>query len=250
MKKVEDVQTHVVDEKSNEEALRRVEKLPRNWVSIRWTLQTIVEEGELVYLDYRRAMPKGKYWRHYNFVWDNLDEYARKVGILIEFEYGPAGGYWSSKWKFRGLMNSFEELVEEYFDAFMSSGRVHRAIKDYDKFTSGEHFEALIKAVKKAEKKGYVKPERFIIASEIYFTRKKGSEEWEFYDDENESWWFNSDDYDDYDDLKLSEFIEKHKKKVIDAFYEAKKEAKERDAEIQGVDGYEYDVRAGIIVEG
>ncbi len=142
-----------------------------------------------------------------------------------------------------------KELEDEYFEALTGFGRVHRAHREYYKFSDGEHFEALLRAVNRAEKEGHMGLYRFIIASEVYFARKIGEEDWEFYDDLNESHWFDSDDYEDYDDLKLSEFLEKHKEEVIEAFKNAIKEAKETAQEIQGVDGYEYDVRAGIIVE-
>jgi len=85
------------------EALRRVDDLPKNWRNIRWAIETAIEEGEVRYLNY---MPRGRasyYKRNYDRVWKNLGDYAKEVGIILEYQPGPRGGLWTSKWIFKGV---------------------------------------------------------------------------------------------------------------------------------------------------
>ena len=84
-------------------ARERLDLLPRNWRNIRDALISAIDESGLSYLDY---MPRGRaadYMGTYNAIYDNLDKYARKVGIRLKFIAGKNGGRWTSKWVLAGV---------------------------------------------------------------------------------------------------------------------------------------------------
>ena len=85
------------------EALKRIETLPKNWSNIRWAIKTAIKDGYVSYLEYMPRGEAGNYIRHYNRIWETLGEYAKKVGIILEYQPGPRGGRWSSKWIFKGV---------------------------------------------------------------------------------------------------------------------------------------------------
>jgi hypothetical protein len=78
--------------------LEKLERLPANWRNIKNTLERLIVDG---YVEYQWYYPRGKasrYMGYYNNIWDNLDRYAKMVGLKIKYVPGSRGGRWTSMW--------------------------------------------------------------------------------------------------------------------------------------------------------